>query len=105
VVDAAQLGVIQAVAVEYQEVIGGGGNVGEERIVPLQHHEVRSRRSKDGKGDRDSLLGAEIVKAAGSEIGIDIAQNEIAGKFRARVGVADSIESRGVVAAVVVAGG
>jgi len=55
--------------------------IGEERIVPLQGEEVSARRSKRWKRDRDLPGGAKIMKATGRQVGIDIAENEIAANF------------------------
>ena len=43
------------------------------------------------------------MKAPGRELGLDIAENQIAGEFRPGVGITDRVESRGVIAAVVIA--
>src|SRR3981189_3478709 len=87
VVDPAKLGVIDASLIEDQEVVGRGWNIGEERIVPLQGEEVTAGGSEDRKGDRDICRSAKIMKAAGRQVGIDIAENEIAREFRSCVGI------------------
>src|SRR6202044_693461 len=105
VVDAAQLRVIEAVVVEYEEIVRRRRNIAEKRIVPLQREEVIARRSKDRQCDRNVVGGAEIMKATRRQVAIHVPKNKITGVFRAGSGIAYAVESRGIIAAVVIAGG
>src|SRR6516165_7066418 len=105
VVNAAEFGVIEAIVVEDQEIVGRGRRNVEERIVPLQDEEVVAGGSKDRKCDRDIPGSTEIVEASARELSGDISENEVAGVFRTGVGIADRVESPGVIAAIVVASG